>query len=117
MLERMCQANQFSSTLVPPPCLQAEIPRSGELKVMVTDVVDAGHFWVRRCDRDTTRVLRDVMSSIANRTLLPLTGDYLKFQGTFCLAMFTSDGLYYRARIDSINMSHNCATVRNGEIV
>ena len=83
---------------------------------MVTEVVDASHFWVQRCDRDTTRALRDIMSSIANRTLLPLTGDYLRFQGTFCLAMFTGDGLFYRARIDSINMHHDCATVRKGEL-
>lgn len=80
----------------------------------MTVVLDAGHFWAQRNDRETNRALRHIMDSISNRTLLPLTGDYYSFKGTFCLAMFASDGLYYRARVDSINLHHSSATVRRG---
>ena len=109
-----------SPSLSPSPS-QVELPRSGEVEVVVTQVVDAGHFWAQRNDRATVRSLRAIMDSIAHRTLLPLGGDTNKLQGTFCLAMFADDGLYYRARIDSTNLHHSSATVsrrrRRGEII
>lgn len=79
--------------------------------MVVTEVVDAGHFWAQRCDIDTIRSLRSIMASIDNRTLLPLGGDPHHLSGTYCLAMFTDDGKYYRAHIDSIHMTLNSAKV------
>lgn len=92
--------------------LQVVLPRSGEIEVVVTQVVDAGHFWAQRHDVDTIRSLREIMDSISNRTLMPLIGDLHQLNGTYCLAMFNEDGHYYRARIDGTNLQHNLATVK-----
>lgn len=91
--------------------LQVELPRSGQIEVVVTEVVDAGHFWAQRHDIDTIRSLRAIMESISNRNLLPLIGDLHHLNGTYCLAMFSDDGYYYRARIDSTNLYLNHAKV------
>ena len=91
--------------------LQMELPQSGELDVVVTDVVDAGQFWVRRCDGGTTRALRSIMESIRHRNLLPLSGDPSRLRGMFCLSIFSEDGEYYRAHVDSVNLHVNRAEV------
>lgn len=89
-----------------------ELPRSGQIEVVVTEVVDAGHFWAQRCDIDTIHSLRSIMESIANRTLHPLMGDLHHLNGTYCLAIFSDDRQYYRARIDSTNLHLNNAKVK-----
>ena len=90
---------------------QVELPLSGSLEVVVTEVVDAGHFWAQRCDGATVRSLRSIMDSISHRTLHPLVGDPHRLQGTYCLAMFSEDRQYYRARVDSVILHLNLAKV------
>ena len=93
--------------------VQAELPASGILQVVVTETVDAGHFWVQRCDKATIRSLRSIMESISSRNVPPLQGDPHRFQGMFCLAVYYEDGEYYRARVDSVDIHLGMAQVQN----
>ena len=44
------------------------------------------------------------MQRISSRTLKPFIMPVDKMIGTYCLAQFSGDGLYYRAKILSVNV-------------
>lgn len=83
------------SVFIPPPlCLSLSLS-------LPPQIVDAGHFWAQFSDTQTHYQLRDLMTSISERALSPLVADFNKLPGTFCLAKYSEDGQYYRARIEN----------------
>ncbi len=103
--------------LPPPPPPQVKLPRSGHQQIVVTEVVDAAHFWAQFNDIATSSNLELLMDTIRDhlvqRRLTPLTSRYLpqQLKGVFCLAMFHEDKQYYRARIERLDESNCMARV------
>ena len=46
--------------------------------------------------------LKELQESILHRPLEPLVIDPKQLQGVYCLAMFSEDNHYYRARVDAV---------------
>uniref|UniRef100_UPI00358FA5D5 ATP-dependent RNA helicase TDRD9-like n=1 Tax=Myxine glutinosa TaxID=7769 RepID=UPI00358FA5D5 len=86
-----------------PPLLEYEIfPRASKyFSVIVTEVVDVGHFWIQRADGNHAANFGAIKQSISQLTLKRLQG---QFFGNFCLAPFETFNVcsYYRARIGHI---------------
>ena len=69
-----------------------------------TQIVDAGHFWAQFGDMETVEKLQSLMESIGKRVPTPVS--YCKPQelvGRFCLAKFSEDKNYYRAKVLDIH--------------
>ena len=64
-----------------------------------TQVIDGGSFWAQFSDLKSKKRLRDLMEAITSRQLSPLILQPSKMPGTYCLARYSGDGLFYRAKI------------------
>ena len=53
-----------------------------------------------------------MMQSISLRPLSPLVMDCRKMPGVYCLAKYSADGNYYRAKIVSVNTADSSVEVR-----
>ena len=65
-------------------------------------VVNAGHFWAQLSNRADCRALKELQESILRRPLEPLIVDPKQLPGVYCLAMFSEDNCYYRARVEKV---------------
>ncbi len=72
---------------------------------VVVKVVDGGHFWCQFSDTKTSQRMEAMMRSISQRPLSPLVMDPHKMTGAYCLAKFSIDNFYYRARILEVKES------------
>ena len=77
-------------------------------------VADAGHFWAQFGDIETNRVLQELMNSINQRPLTPLTVDSSRLVGHLCLARYSEDHFYYRAKVEGYRGKMAQVKVRGG---
>ena len=61
--------------------------------------MDAGHFWAQFSDIRNARRLSDLMKKISCRNLVPFVMAPDKMVGKYCLAQYSGDGMFYRAKI------------------
>ncbi len=78
-------------------------------------IIDGGHFWAQFSDLKSKKRLRDLMEAITSRPLRPLIMDPRKMPGTYCLARYSGDGLFYRARILETEVEGKCSAVEVSE--
>lgn len=85
-----------------------------ESSIFVAQVIDGGHFWAQFSDLKNKKRLRDMMAAITERPLSPLIMDASKMMGTYCLARYSGDGFFYRAKILEVKVDgkHAVADVR-----
>ena len=67
--------------------------------------IDAGHFWAQLADRYATEKMRELQDSIRSHEQTLLTSAPVNMEGMFCLAPFSEDGLYYRAKILEVGLN------------
>jgi hypothetical protein len=85
------------------------LPSLGEIQLVITQVVDAGHFWAQLADKKSIKIIHDfdlTLNSLPKHSLKPLRPVH---EGILCLARYSQDNRYYRAKIDSI--SHSVAHI------
>ena len=83
--------------------------KSGEIDLLVTEVVNAGHFWaLELCEEniEISQNMSDSIRGIANMDLIHVPAVY-----QYCLAQFPSDGLFYRGRLVDVNLGKRSVTV------
>ncbi|XP_064403082.1 ATP-dependent RNA helicase TDRD9-like [Halichondria panicea] len=78
---------------------EMKLPDSGIKQIVITEYIDAGHFWAQLADQVATTNMRRLLDSINTRSLKPLLCPPAKMEGMFCLAPFSEDGLFYRAKV------------------
>ena len=69
-----------------------------------TQIIDAGHFWAQFGDMETVKALQTLMDLIKQRNPAPI--HYCSPQelvGRYCLARYSEDGFYYRAKVLGIH--------------
>ena len=73
-------------------------------------MIDAGHFWAQLSDAVALSNLAAMVVTIETTQLTPLCRPEEQHIGTFCLANFSVDKKYYRARIENISAgtAHVC---------
>ena len=78
-------------------------------------MVDAGHFWAQFADTETVNELQKLMDATAHQKPVPLlrSHDPRALSGCFCLAMYSDDNCYYRAKIEAID-NHSAQVWRYG---
>uniref|UniRef100_UPI0035900AED ATP-dependent RNA helicase TDRD9-like n=1 Tax=Myxine glutinosa TaxID=7769 RepID=UPI0035900AED len=95
-----------------PPLLEHEVFPQAKMyfPVIVTEMVDVGHFWIQRADENHAANFGAFKQSISQLTLKRLKGEFF---GNLCLAPFkTTKGCsYYRACIEHITKEKEKATV------
>ena len=64
--------------------------------------MSAGHFWAQMSTTSDCLALKELQESILHRPLEPLVIDPKQLQGVYCLAKFSEDNHYYRARVDAV---------------
>ncbi len=74
--------------------------------------IDAGHFWAQLADQVATTNMRRLLDSINTRSLKPLLCPPAKMEGMFCLAPFSEDGLFYRAKVVGMEVVKETNEVR-----
>ncbi|CAH3166074.1 unnamed protein product [Porites lobata] len=85
------------------PPQQVDLPLNGYLEILTTAVVDAGHFWAQKPDRESfTRLhmLQDGINRNEGRNLRPFQDMKDIRVGIYCIALY-EDELYYRAKLVS----------------
>ena len=73
-------------------------------------MIDAGHFWAQLSDAVALSNLAAMVVTIETTQLTLLSRPEEQHIGTFCLANFSVDKKYYRARIEDISAgtAHVC---------
>ena len=73
-------------------------------------MIDAGHFWAQLSDAVALSNLAAMVVTIETSHLLPLSRPEEQHIGSYCLANFSIDKKYYRARIENISegSAHVC---------
>ena len=94
------------------------LPQLGYIQIIITEVVDPAHFWAQRVDTSSTMQLQTMMDAInaASDRLVPLLSSPQDLVGQMCVAPYSENGQYYRARIQSIVPSNGLIMVREGAV-
>ena len=71
--------------------------KSGEIDILVTEVVNAGHFWAQEVNEESKLLSQQISDQIMSIPALePLSKPWVD---QYCLALFPGDGMYYRGRV------------------
>ncbi|KAI6646686.1 tudor domain containing protein 9 TDRD9, partial [Oopsacas minuta] len=93
-------------SLTPPPY---ELKRSGEINLLVTEVVTAGHFWGQEVSEESRLISLKISEQISRLTVFtPLINPSVD---KYCMAVFPPDGLYYRGKLMEIDRSNRTVTI------
>jgi len=65
-------------------------------------MIDAGHFWAQLSDAVAINNLAAMVVAIETVNLVPLSRPEEQHVGSYCLANYSFDKKYYRARIENI---------------
>lgn len=87
---------------------QVDLPRTGYLEIITSVVIDAGHFWAQKPDRQSAmqlQMLQNHINMYHGENLLHVDQKSL-YVGMLCLALYAEDELFYRARIMALNSPH-----------
>ena len=75
----------------------------------MTEIVNAGHFWALEFCEENKQISQDMSNSIRDIPhMVPLQ---IPAVYQYCLALFPSDGLFYRGRLVDVNMGKRSVTV------
>ena len=90
------------------------LPKLGYIQLIVSEVVDPAHFWAQRVDTSATVQLQSMMDAInaSSDRLIPLLSSTQDLVGQQCLAPYSENGQYYRAKVQSIAPSTGLVMVR-----
>ena len=76
---------------------------------MVTEVINAGHFWAQEVSEKSRLISQKLSDEITRLTdLVPL---HCPAVDKYCLAIFPPDGLYYRGKVVEADRATKSATV------
>lgn len=70
---------------------------------LLFQMIDAGHFWAQLSDAVALSNLAAMVVAIEMAQLVPLSRPEEQHIGSYCLASFSIDKKYYRARIENIS--------------
>lgn len=73
--------------------------------------MSAGQFWAQFSNTPDCVSLKELQESISQRYLEPLVMDPEQLHGVYCLAMFSEDSCYYRARVEAVKAGTKMAKV------
>lgn len=88
---------------------QINLPKMGYLEIVTSVVINAGHFWAQKPESESARglqVLQERINTNEGRNLRPFNQRSLHV-GMLCIALFTEDDLFYRAKIVSFKDNFN----------
>lgn len=66
-------------------------------------MIDAGHFWAQLSDDVVLSNLAAMVVTIETTRMIPLSWPEEQHIGSYCLANYSVDNKYYRARIEDIS--------------
>ena len=92
------------------------LPKLGYIQIIVSEVVDPAHFWAQRVDTAASMQLQTMMDAINADSdgLVPLLHSPQDLVGQLCVAPYSENGQYYRAKVQSIAPTTGLVMVREG---
>lgn len=99
-----------------PGLMPMVLPKLGYIQIIVSEVVDPAHFWAQRVDTSVAVQLQSMMDAINAESdrLIPLLSSPEDLVGHMCVAPYSENGQYYRAKVQSIAPSTGLVMVRKG---
>lgn len=99
-----------------PGMMPLVLPKLGYIQIIVSEVVDPAHFWAQRVDTAASMQLQTMMDAINADSdgLVPLLHSPQDLVGQLCVAPYSENGQYYRAKVQSIAPTTGLVMVREG---